>query len=215
MSKKAASADPLSQLGYGIVAYTSIMEKFIWVFLLFTLLLVPTMMSFKGGSAYGEDSLAGYATGMISNLGYSSVQCHATPFSLGQVELSCPYGTVGEIYDYGVNSKDSGGPIDACLTNEYNSGCKPDSETIANMLKETIGKESSNIVFTDSELYSQAPMQHCIEESNRFFVQYSCIQSEEQQSEKYNALVVNVSATSLISLLFVIALNWMYRGGKI
>ena len=154
MSQKAASAEPLARLGYGIVAYTNIMERFIWVFLLFTLLLVPTMMSFKANTGYEDDALAGYATGMISNLGYSSVQCHAIPFSLGQVSLSCPYGTVGQIYDYGMNSKDSGGgPIDACLTNEYNSECKPNSETIAEMLKEAIGKDSTNVIFTSDELY--------------------------------------------------------------
>ena len=154
MSQKAASADPLARLGYGIVAYTNIMERFIWVFLVFTLLLVPTMMSFKSNTGYEDDALAGYATGMISNLGYSSVQCHAIPFSLGQISLSCPYGTVGQIYDYGMNSKDSGGgPIDACLTNEYNSECKPNSETIADMLKEAIGKDSTNVIFTSDELY--------------------------------------------------------------
>ena len=40
---------------------------------------------------------------MISNLGYSSDQCQRTPVGLGSVAITCNYGTVGKIFDFGVN----------------------------------------------------------------------------------------------------------------
>ena len=49
MNAKAAEEDPLAQLGYGITAYINILFTFIWVFVLFSLLLIPTMQAFSSG----------------------------------------------------------------------------------------------------------------------------------------------------------------------
>jgi len=55
---------------------------------------------------------------MISNMGYSSVECRNIPVSLGNIAVTCPFGRVGKIFDYGINNPDSGSPLDACITNE-------------------------------------------------------------------------------------------------
>jgi len=73
VNAKAVEEDPLSQLGFGIVAYVNILYTMIWTFILFSLLIMPTMMNYKTGDTYAEDPHGKYATGMISNLGYSSV----------------------------------------------------------------------------------------------------------------------------------------------
>ena len=118
MNKKATSEDPLAQLGYGIVAYMNILYSMIWLFILFSLLLIPTMRGYQAGDAYAGESHVGHADGMISNLGYSSSECTNIPISLGSIALTCSYGTIGEIFDYGVNNPATGSPIDACMTNE-------------------------------------------------------------------------------------------------
>ena len=118
MNAKATEEDPISQLGFGIVAYVNILYTMVWTFILFALLTVPTMMNFKTGDTYAGDSRAGYATGMISNLGYSSVDCHSIPVSLGQITLSCSYGSIGKIMDFGINSEKMGSPVDACVIND-------------------------------------------------------------------------------------------------
>ena len=53
--------------------------------------------------------------------------------------MSCEFGTIGEIFDYGVTNPESDGPIDACITNDDNKSCKPDSQNIAAMFNEAVG----------------------------------------------------------------------------
>ena len=103
ISDSASKEDPLAALGYGIVSYVNIMYVMFWVFLGFTILLIPTMQAFNAGTMYENDAVVGYAGGTLGNLGYSSVQCHNIPISLGSLAINCKYGTVGSILDYGVN----------------------------------------------------------------------------------------------------------------
>jgi len=53
--------------------------------------------------------------------------------------MSCNFGTIGQIYDYGITNPDSDGPIDACLTNDDNKACKPNSSSAADMFASSIG----------------------------------------------------------------------------
>lgn len=106
----------------------------IWVFVAFTILMLPTMSGYKSGIAYEGDNHVGFASGMISNLGYSTVECRNIPVSLGNIAITCPYGTVGKIFEYGVNNPDSGSPIDACLNNDQNRSCKPTNSRIGSLL---------------------------------------------------------------------------------
>ena len=168
MNAKAAEEDPLAQLGYGITAYINILNTFIWVFVLFSLLLIPTMQAFSSGDAYEGDPLAGKATGMLSNLGYSTMECKNIPLSLGNVVLDCPYGTIGKIFDYGVNNPDRGSPIDACQTNDINRTCKPSSRLL-DALNTGIGKDRKNVNF------SSANDSSCSGSNLQLYVQYSCI----------------------------------------
>ena len=122
------------RLGYGIVAYVNILYRMAWVFICFTLMLIPTMQAYQSGDAYEGDKYVGRANTMISNMGYSSVECRNIPVSLGNIAITCPFGRVGKIFDFGVNNPDSGSPIDACINNDYNKACKPTSSSIGSKL---------------------------------------------------------------------------------
>ena len=50
---EAAQANPIAQLGFGIVAYVNMLWMLIWTFTIYTLILLPTMFSYSAGSAYG------------------------------------------------------------------------------------------------------------------------------------------------------------------
>lgn len=52
ISQAAFEEEPLAQLGYGIVAYIDILWTLICVFLLFSLMLIPTMNHYNGGTGY-------------------------------------------------------------------------------------------------------------------------------------------------------------------
>ena len=150
----------------------------IWVFLGFSILVIPTIMAFKSGSAYEGDDKVGYAGSMVGNLGYSGTECINAPISIGTLAMSCDYGTIGEIFDYGVTNPEQDGPMDACLTNDENKACKPDNKDVADMFAQAIGKDRYSVRFSDSDLFV-SPSAGCAGPTNLLFVQYSCIQSEE------------------------------------
>lgn len=73
---KAEQADPIAKLGFGIVAYVDMLWTLIYTFLLYTILLLPTMMFFSNGGAYDDVVVkSNYLDTYLGNLGYSSVQC--------------------------------------------------------------------------------------------------------------------------------------------
>lgn len=86
---------------------------------------------------------------MIANLGYSHTVCINAPLSIGSMTMSCQYGTIGKIFDYGVNDPESDGPIDACLTNDQNKACRPDSKDAEELFQSAIGQERYNLRFSD------------------------------------------------------------------
>ena len=54
-----------------------------------------------------------------------------------------------------------------------------------------------------------------MEATDDFFVQYSCVQSEDALYNKFDQMSLAVSVAMLISLLFVLVLKYLYKGGKI
>ena len=130
-------------LGFGIVEYINILFIMVCVFLIFSVLLIPTILNFRTGQVYMNDPREGYAKNMIGNLGYSSVECVHIPVSLGRITLDCSYGEIGSIIDFGINNPSMGSPADACVNNNYNKKCKPYSDAqITKKLTNSIGKNS-------------------------------------------------------------------------
>ena len=126
--------------------------------------------------------------------------------------MSCSFGTIGGVLDYGINSDNDGGDIDACITNDNNSACKP-PQRMADLFNEAVGKDSYRVTFDDANLSSGNPS--CINASSLLFVQFTCIQDEDTQADKYGTLVLAVATTCLISLLFILVLQKLYKGGRI
>ena len=101
----------------------------IWTFTLYTVFLLPTFFFFLDGGAYDDVQVkSSYLDTYLGNLGYSSVQCAQIPANVGRLSLACPYGVIGEIYDYGV-STDSEHRYD-CKTNTANAVCKPNTNFV-------------------------------------------------------------------------------------
>ena len=80
-----------------------------------------------------------YEGNTLGNLGYSSVQCQGIPLVVGKLSISCPFGVVGEFYDYGVNSEDDGGEPGSCMTTDFNEACKPTSQGFKDVLASAVG----------------------------------------------------------------------------
>ena len=172
--------DPLEQLGFGIVAYNEMLRKFIWLFAFFSILMAPVIYYFQNGSGYqfSPKALQGYEMRTLGNMGYSSVQCRSMPLAVEKMVYGCPYGSVGEIYDYGVNLVNDGGARDSCIETDQNRACKPDNPSVSRLLNDSLGKASTSYDVTGADLYTDLVAHaNCVKEENlpTLFVQYSCI----------------------------------------
>ena len=61
----------------------------------------------------------------------------------------------------------------------------------------------------------ERPAQCFDEKSNSFFVQYTCVMSEQQMAEKYNQMCLIVAIGVLTCLLFLVAIRSKVLGNKI
>lgn len=78
----------------------------ICAFCVFSILVTPAILIYKGGDGYafGYQKLEGREIYSLGNLGYSTMQCAQIPVGIGILTMQCPYGTIGQIVDYGVNN---------------------------------------------------------------------------------------------------------------
>ena len=100
--------DPIMKLGYGITAYRNLMWALILSFALISLIQLPTLLIYKTASGFNfkADALLGREVYSLGSLGYASTQCSQIPLGVHTLQMNCPYGTIGEIYSYGVNDLD-------------------------------------------------------------------------------------------------------------
>ena len=54
LNKEKTKGDPISQLGFGIVAYIGMLYYMIWAFSLFSFILIPVFSFYNHGEAYKE-----------------------------------------------------------------------------------------------------------------------------------------------------------------
>ena len=148
-------------------------------------------------------------------MGYSSVQCAAIPIEIGKLNIQCPYGKIGKLIDYGVNLSDE--TAGNCRLNDKIKKCQPDATNFLKDLAKAVDKNTYLFDFgTWQSLYKDAnAKKDCnVKGESRFFIQYSCLQSQENLDMKYNQMCLIVSSACLIALLFTIVIRWLYQGGK-
>lgn len=183
----------------------------ILTFTLYSLLLLPTLTFFSGGKAY--DSVpdivkSSYLDTYLGNLGYSSVECTQMPAAVQKISLSCPYGSIGKVLDYGVNTavEDKYG----CMSNDQNMPCKPNAEWVTEG-SQAKGKEHSLFDFNGKSLYNNSEdATRCLTQDATLFVQYSCIQGVDEQISKYNEMALAVATACIIAFLFSISIRYMH-----
>ena len=149
---------PLAKLGFGIMAYMDILWTLILVFGLFSVMLYPSLRYFNQGTGYSHvnPDLTAYESGTMGNLGYSSMQCGVMPIEVGRMSLQCPHGTIGEVYDFGLNLSDD--TASNCANNDAISDCKPTSTSFLNHMESVSGAATYSFNFgTFGDLYTVNP----------------------------------------------------------
>lgn len=103
---------------------------------------------------------------------------------MGRLALSCPYGDIGEILDYGMNKEMQNKYV--CQNNAANEACKPDAAFVTNQLDSSIGKDKGYFDFGGRSLYNSDSQERACtlttdpitgQSTNdaTLFVQYTCI----------------------------------------
>jgi hypothetical protein len=89
-SEEALKEDPMTRLGSGILLYRNLMFNTSIVFLLITLLAIPSLIIYRNGKEFEESNIYNPASQEVivnqfslRNLGQASVQCQQAPLKLG------------------------------------------------------------------------------------------------------------------------------------
>lgn len=163
-----------------------------YIFFGLAILQIPVIYTYSTGTAYKSPSdlfLGGYDYYMLGNMGYSSVNCDSSPVDVGFIGMQCNYGVIGEIFDYGLHERNDEDTYEMCINDERMKPCKPKNPIFLKDLNAAIGKDQHYLPFKMKTMYAN-PASHpdrCFaSETNNIFVQYTCVQSQEQLSTKYN-----------------------------
>lgn len=95
-------------LGYGVNAYFNILIQFIGLFFILTLIncaIIYVYASFDGMKSLSGASLTAITS--IGNLGQSSTECSTVNYGVHHNIITCPYGSIKQIYSFGVHPKES------------------------------------------------------------------------------------------------------------
>jgi hypothetical protein len=109
----AESGDPYFRYGFGLIAYRNTLFNLCVAFAVFSLLAWPMASSYASGSAW-KQGFSKFGKYSIGNLGYNTVQCKNMQLIMKTYQLSCPYGKIDTLVDFGMNPQDSEHPV-ACL----------------------------------------------------------------------------------------------------
>lgn len=93
--------DPLNFLGYGMVSYFNMIQMFVVVFFVMTLLHLPNLYLFSKWSNYKGSKAGLTATTSIGNMGFATTKCVNTAMNSNQIVFSCVTGQISQIVDFG------------------------------------------------------------------------------------------------------------------
>lgn len=126
--------------------------------------------------------------------------------------MTCPYGKIGEIYDYGVNDV-YGANVDGltCSTSKVNEACQPNNKDFIDQVYLARGNSTFSKHFHSANLWTdQATRDLCNFGNNTLYISYSCVNPEDQQYIKYRRLCWVVLIGVMNAFLFVGFLRYMF-----
>lgn len=176
--KNDLEADPLLQLGYGIVLYRDALLLYTYFFFILSILFMPVMFAYKSGEGFVVKPTTGNEVWSLGNLGQSSTICKNGPFDVATLTLSCQYGILGNLTQFGINYGEN--EKSNCIIQEENT-CNEyiDSDYVQSQYDQCIlsGDTECFIDFSEDALfldYASTP-EICYDEYDYFFMQYQCV----------------------------------------
>jgi hypothetical protein len=82
------------------------------------------------GYEYDSDTLPSYEAVSLGNMGYATQKCASVPVDIMVIELSCSYGVLGEILDFGYNDISATDMPDLCANIPESEDCKPNNSLV-------------------------------------------------------------------------------------
>lgn len=230
--------DPLNYLGFGMVAYRDLMFTMFALFAVLSILMVPVMSFYKGQGAINDDNKKGWMGPLsMGSFGYSTSECQMAPYTLNQIPINCPYGTLGKVISAGVLPEGTGEkdqylcswtgaseeiktkcPVRSTLANEIDvnlRGVNLNKTSATNKYQyRTINADESE--HTNNIFDSQKTVDASCKTINaKVFVQYQCIMDSTQLSDKRDQAAMISSVAVLVVLVYLTVLFYFKRASHL
>jgi hypothetical protein len=98
------------------------MLDLIIMFLLLTLLAVPSFYLFTNYEGRNRQNSGLLHSVSLGNMGFSQTICHDITLMVGKLTLACPTGKIQDVVSFGVTPKDAM-VLDSCLPNNESLSC--------------------------------------------------------------------------------------------
>lgn len=201
-----------------MIAYRDLMFTFIILFSILTVLMIPSMVFYKGHGAIKNPK--GYSALSLGNMGYASAQCTSVPYELGKIPLTCPYGTISEIRSFGINPGTRTAVKDACVETEDNKICidSLDPNFKNNIKSFCTGDKADTCSFdinNDDLVLPGKTLDATCTTNALLFVQYTCAQPTEEIAQKKQQTAIIACLGIMVSLVFSICVYYLKRDSKL
>lgn len=223
-----ANTDPYLSLGFGMVAYFSMLRSLILMFSIFTLISIPMMSTYKqydGLSTGNNYSKTKYSLG---NFGFTEYMCkHIFRGIDGNYQFACRTGKIQSLTWAGIlphnddqekfaeymgfcnNPKDFPA-VDACsgalkgeaIKNYVDTNCKGQQNCKSSI--------SVNDMLND-QATTKGVDPHCWDNDSIIYLQYDCEQTTEELNKKRNEGLIIACLGILISTLFLTCMYFLSK----
>jgi len=99
--------------------------------------------------------------------------------------MTCPYGKIGQIFDAGVNPYKLTNAVDVCMNSasEDVQKCYPPGMDLASTFANAVGRDEFDFMIGIDKIYPDQTTipEDCLDSNNMFFVQYTCVMSDDQK----------------------------------
>jgi len=215
--------DPLNYLGFGMVAYRDLMFTMFWLFAVLSLIMLPALMFYNGQGAINAENKKGFAGPLsMGSFGYASSQCQIAPFDLNIVPITCQYGELGTVVSAGVIPSGKGEFNTMCHTSvdkdlEISALCPLRADLVSYINSKVTKISKQKFSFSEYDILDKTKTVSptCTDINAKVFVQFTCLMSDTQMSEKREQASMISCLGVLMVLVYLTVLYFFKRSSDL
>ena len=93
------------------------------------------------------------------------------------------------------------------MVNNNNSACTPDNHVLTDLVQSFIGQMNPSASFQSSDIFTAGSGAGCLSDDAQFFIQYSCVMSQDQQDAKFRQISLYVCIAVFVALFYYLRIR--------